>query len=231
MTSQESKARGLHGKLPPLEALPAIRTTVDVVITDVTADGDVRYELAYKQAEIVEGKPVKAGATRQATAAVGAFVGLKGHAIITSRGITKEIEIEPPPNATPETLQALEAARAVVSQIVEPLPDEAVGIGAKWQTSSTVTAGEITAQSTATYELVELADMRAKVKITLTVHGKGSGSGNLTVDTTGRGEKSLDLTSVIPSQARLDLRTEVGLDADRQRLAQVGMTKVTLVGN
>src|SRR5450432_1709501 len=56
MTSQEAKARGVKGKLPRLAALPAIRTTIDVEVTDVTGDGDVRYQVVYSKAEVVAAK-------------------------------------------------------------------------------------------------------------------------------------------------------------------------------
>jgi hypothetical protein len=231
LTSQDSKARGLKGKLPPLEESPAIRTTIAVEVTEVNATGDVRYKFAYEKVEVVESKATKSSeAARQLNAALAVLVGLKGHAVVTNRGITKELELQVPPNATPQARNAIDAARSVLGQIAEPLPEEAVGIGAKWQSSTTVTAGELTAQSTVTHELVELAQTRAKVKITMTVHGKGSGDGNLTTDTSASGEKSLDLTSVVPSQAKLDLRTEVGLDADGKRLAQLSTTKLTVVG-
>jgi len=35
---------------------------------------------------------------------------------------------------------------------------------------------------------------------------------------------------MVPTQSKLDLRTEVGLDADGKRLAQLVTTKTTLVG-
>ncbi|HEU0036207.1 MAG TPA: hypothetical protein VFQ53_36590 [Kofleriaceae bacterium] len=229
VTSQEAKARGVKGKLPPLATAPAIRMTMDLEITDVTADGDIHYQFVYRGAELADAKGLTPELDRQVKKALAVFNGLKGHGIATSRGISKLLELETPANAQPEARAAIEMSRGVVSQIVEPLPEDAVGLGAKWQTTSTVTTGEITANTTVSHELLELSGTRAKIKLTMTVHGKGSGPGNLTSETTATGETVLDLTAIVPSQAKLDMRTEVGLDMDGKRLAQLGTTKVTLV--
>ncbi len=231
ITSQESTARGLLGKLPPLEASPSVRTTFEVEVKDVTTDGDIHYEFTYQKSELVADKSTSPDLARQLTAGLAAFVGLKGQAVVTSRGITKELELVPPANATPLVQQATAVARGMMSQIIEPLPEEAIGVGAKWQTSSTVTVDEITAQTTVNHELVALADTRATIKMTLTVHGKGSRAGNLTTETSASGETTLDLTSIAPLQAKLALRTTIGLDMDGKRMGQLVTQKMTVVSH
>ena len=230
MTSQQAVARGLKGKLPAPEAAPAVKTTIDIEVLDVTADGDIKVQFTYRKSEVVPDKRTKPELAKQVATALEAFAGLTGTAIVTSRGLTKEVSFTPPASATREVKTAIETAKSVATQLAQPLPEEAVGVGAKWQTTSTATGGEVTAETVATYELVASTANTVKLKTTLTVKGKGSGTGNLTTDTTARGETSLDLASVVPTQSKLDMRTEVGLDADGKRLAQLVTTKTTLVG-
>jgi len=230
MTSQQATARGLKGKLPAPEAAPAVRTTIDVEILDVNADGEIRYRFTYRKAEVVEDKRTKPELAKQLATALELFTGLQGTGVVTNRGVSKDVSFDTPAAASREMRTALDTARSVATQLAQPLPEEAVGVGAKWQTTATASAGEITAETLATYELVERVDNRLKLKITLSVKGKGSGTGNLTTDTTARGETSLDLAHMVPTQSKLDLRTEVGLDADGKRLAQLVTTKTTLVG-
>src|SRR5215468_8250525 len=56
VTTQESKARGLVGKLPPPEAQPAIRFAIDLEVVDVATNGDVRYRFAYREVKAVADK-------------------------------------------------------------------------------------------------------------------------------------------------------------------------------
>jgi hypothetical protein len=155
-------------------------------------------------------------------------VAIKGTGIATNRGLTKQVNFETPANASQELRNAVEMERTTMTRLAQPLPEEEIGAGAKWQTTFTTTAGEITADSKVTYELLSLANGKAKLKVTTIVKGKGSGAGNLTLDATGDGETEINLSFMIPTSSRGTLRTEVGLDMDGKRLAQVSTTKVTV---
>jgi hypothetical protein len=115
-----------------------------------------------------------------------------------------------------------------MGQIAQPLPEEPVGVGAKWDTTLTVTIGELTVQQHATQELVELDGTRGKIKLVLRQQGKGSGAGNLTLKATGQGEMAFDLARPVPVRAQLDMRIEVELDADGKRLAMLKTSTMTL---
>lgn len=230
MTSQQAMARGLEGKLPAPEAQPAVRTTIDVEILDVTADGDIKFSFQYRAAQVVEDKRNKPDVAKQLAAALEIFGGVKGTAVVTNRGVTKDVAFDMPNAASREMRTAVDTAKSVATQLAQPFPEEAVGVGAKWQSTATQTAGEMTANTAATYELLEAKGSTVKLKITVVVKGTGSGAGNLTTETTGSGVTSLDLASLVPTQSKLDLRTEVGLDMDGKRLAQLVTTKTSLVG-
>ncbi len=227
MTSQQAMARGLKGKLPAPTPTPAVRSTIEIEVLDVTGD-DIRLAFIYKNAEVVPDKSAKPDQVKLLETALASFVGLKGTCVVTTRGVTKEVAFETPANAKPEVRTAIETAKSVATQIAQPLPEEAVGVGAKWQTTATQTAGEVTANTTAAYELLASTESSVKLKVTMSLDGKGSGAGNLTTVTTGRGETTVDLVGVVPSASKLDMRTEVGLDADGKRLAQLVTTKTTL---
>lgn len=227
-TSQESKTRGLKGKLGPAETTPLIRSTIEVEVTDVTKDGDLHYAFAYKKIEVVPDTRTKPEVVKAYETALAVAVAIKGTAVVTNRGLTKQVNFETPADASQELRNAVEMARSTMTQIALPLPEEEIGVGAQWQTTFGTTVGEITANTKVTYQLVLLANSKAKLKITTIVKGKGSGAGNLTTDTTGDGETEINLSSMIPTSSSAALRTEVGLDMDGKRLVQVGTTKVTM---
>lgn len=227
-TSEESKARGLEGKLGPAEATPPIRSTIEVEILDVSKDGDIRYAMAYQKLEVVPDKRLKPELVKAYEAALAVAAGVKGTGVVTSRGVTRQVDFTTPPDASPELRNAFEMARTTMTQLAQPLPEEEVGVGATWQTTFTATVGEITADTKVTYQLLSLAKSKARLKVTTVVKGKGSGAGNLTTETHGGGETQIDLASITPTSAKATLRTEVGLDMDGRRLAQVSTSKMTM---
>jgi hypothetical protein len=229
ITTQQSKARGLKGKLGPAEWTPALRMTGEVEVKDVTADGDIHYAFSYTKIEALPDKRVKAELAKAYEAALAPLVGIKGSGITSNRGITKDVKFDVPADASDALKAALAMARGAATQLAQPLPDEAVGIGAKWQTTSTAVIGEITAVTNATYKLVALEGTQAKLEVTVSVKGTGSGAGNLTTEAKGGGATTIDLTSFIPTASAVDLRTETGLDMDGHRLLQIDTNKVTMV--
>lgn len=228
ITSQDTTAKGLRGKLPPAELEPEIRMKSYVVVTEVAPSGDVHYVLAYGKFEAIEDKAAQPEVARQMNGVLGTLAGTKGRFVVTSRGIVKEVDVEVATAAAPETRAAIEGFGAAMGQIAQPLPEEPVGVGAKWDTTLTVTIGEMTVQQHTAQELVELDGTRGKIKLTLRQQGKGRGTGNLTLKATGQGEISFDLARPVPVRARLDTRIEVELDADGKRLAMLKTSAMTL---
>src|SRR5690348_8105034 len=49
-----ASARGVHGSVPPLQKTPTVTSTVDLDIVDVTAAGDARYALVYRDVAIAD---------------------------------------------------------------------------------------------------------------------------------------------------------------------------------
>ncbi|HSJ63449.1 MAG TPA: hypothetical protein VK922_06015, partial [Gemmatimonadaceae bacterium] len=212
MTSQEASARGARGKLPPLEQGPAVRMTIELVVTGVAPGGDIRYEYVYRKVEVVEDRTTKPDVVAQMNSMLGALVGTKGHVVHTSRGIVKESDITVAPGAGPVLRESMEGLRSALNQAMQPLPEEPLGVGARWNTTLTAQVGQVTIQQQASHELVELDGTRGKIKVTLKQQGKDNLPGDLRLAATGTGEISFDLTRVPPTQARLELRTEIELE-------------------
>lgn len=227
VTSQETKTRGGRGKKLPTERGATTRMTITHEVVDVSTAGDTRYEYVYRNAEVVEDGTTTADVVRQTKAVIQALVGTKGHSVVTNRGIVKEFAVAPPQGATPEARQDVEQTASIMQQMTDALPDEPIGVGAKWTTTMTVVSGELTVQTTTTHELVELSGTRGKIKLSIKMQGKGSGPGTLTTATTGTGERSFDLKRVVPMQVRLDAQTETKLDVDGEQLFLLSTSKMT----
>ncbi len=212
MTTQEASVRGERGKLPPLEQAPAVRMTIELLVTDVAAGGDIRYEYVYRKVEVVEDKATNPDVVGQMNFMLGGLVGTTARIVQTSRGVVKESDITVAPTAGSALRENLEGVHSTLNQVMQPLPEERLGVGARWNTTLTAKVGQVTLQQHASHELVEFDGTRGKIKVVLKQQGKDNLPGDLRTAATGTSEISFDLTRVLPTQARLELRTEIELE-------------------
>jgi hypothetical protein len=126
--------------------------------------------------------------------------GMKGHAIVSSRGFTKEADLVIPPKMMdPETKQFMEEIKQSPYQMSRPLPEEAVGVGAKWLTTTTVKQDGMILKQSITSELRSLSGDAAKVSCTIKQTCMAVDVKSFT--SSGNGEMNLDLGRLIPSLA------------------------------
>jgi hypothetical protein len=221
-TMTHSAARGLAGKITALEPQPGVKILIDLAIAEASAD-KFRCDYVYRKPEVLGDKSkIPAGMVD----VIKAFDGIKGSFVATNRGVLVDSKISSTSNKIAN--ESLQMMQSTMQQVVSAMPEEAVGVGAKWVTTSTVVAGELTVTMDATYELVELAGTKLKLKSSIKGKGKGKGAGNLTVDITGKAEIEVDLALAIPTRMLYQTRTEVGLDLDGKRLGQVSETSTEL---
>jgi hypothetical protein len=226
---QTATASGQKGKLPALAPELPVRITLDLDISDVQANGDFRVDLVYRklEADTTKMQPELARKFNMQRAGV---VGLKGHTVVTARGVTKETGLTIPASATPEQRKQLETFRGMLDHIVSPFPEDPVGIGARWESSLTVQvpngSGTLVVQQTTTFELVELAGTRGKLAITLNQTGKSS-DGKLTTSLRGKGEIGFDLAKFGGGVVRLESRSEITRDDGDIPLVRVDTTTTT----
>lgn len=231
VVSKGTKARGAIGKLGRPETLPSTSMVLDAEVTRVEPNGDVRVDVTYRKLDVRVPKGTPPERAREAQSQLQALVGAKGYTVVSNLGTTKQSGHIPPENASPQLKQQLEAYQGIQNQIMCPLPQEAVGIGARWQLTTNVTApaetGALVVNQTAIFNLVELSGTRGKLAITLRQTGKST-DGQLTTSTTGKGTIEFDLAMSSPVSAQLEMRTEVQLKTSDMRLAQVDTTTMTL---
>ena len=156
------------GETPGLKIkLPGIKYSIDVSIQDVAQDGDIKYEVVISDASILEDPDVIAQVADAMRASIEAMKGLSGTGIISSRGINKSIDMKAPPGADAQVLQSVEQAKEMMSYIVLALPEEAVGVGAKWEARMTAKSQGMTINRTVSSELTALEGDQGTVKSTI----------------------------------------------------------------
>jgi hypothetical protein len=192
------------------------RMTMNLNVTNVSADGDIRYEFKINEFKINMPEVVEDAQTVQALKVVLAWMqGIKGHVIVSSRGFTKEADVVLPPlyvngvalTKDPKIKQFMEESKQEFKQSLQqmssPLPEEAVGVGAKWLTILTVKQNGMVLKQSITSELRSLSGDAAKVSFTIKQSGMDVDVKSFT--SSGNGEWNLDLGRLIPSLATVHL--------------------------
>jgi len=113
--------------------LPTMKLTADIGVTDVAANGDITYTVAFTgmTAEAAPGAPdAMAGAVQGAAEGIKA---LKGSVTMSDRGINKSTSLNVDQITDPTTKQLLGSMSSSLESMSMPMPDEAVGVGAKWE--------------------------------------------------------------------------------------------------
>jgi hypothetical protein len=186
-----------------------MKLPVEMVVTDVATNGDIRYDLQISEIEFGADDSVSSPTADAVKSMLGGLAGTKGTGVVTSRGFIKQADFILAPSASPELRQFLDRFKHSFGHIITPLPDEAVGTGAKWKTTTTLQQNGATLEQVATVELVALEGSVGTLHLSLvhtapsqkiTINGveaevksmKGQGNGDIT----------FDLSHVVPGTQR-----------------------------
>lgn len=163
MTMGVGMNMNVGGMAVPMD-MPPIIMAANIDVTNVAPNGDVTFDLAFTKVSIGAGAdPTVAAAMEAASASITA---LKGSATVTSRGVTKSVKLDTS-KVDPAMQQALGQMTSQFENMSMPLPEEAVGVGARWEVRQALTAGGMTMFQKAEYEVtaVDAGSVSVKVKI------------------------------------------------------------------
>ncbi len=210
---------------PPAQTMPPIEMAFDLTVTDVAASGDIRYEFVLKRPRVVADKTTPKEVVEAMTGAVKTMTGLKGYAVISDRGFTKEADVEVPDEASPQTQQLVASLKQSMTQLTAPMPEEPVGVGAKWDTMTTIENSGFSLQQTATSELVALKGSKATLKVSVAQTAKPQKitASGMTADleayaASGAGTTQIDLVTLVPITAKMTLRSDLKMSAAGQKV-------------
>ena len=228
--------QGGANPMPP-QTIPPIQMVVDLKVTDVSADGDIRYEFVLKQPTVVAGKNDNKMVVDAMKETVKGMTGLTGHAVVTNRGFTREADVKMLANANPQTVQLVESLKQSMTSIAAPVPEEAVGVGAKWDTITTLSQNGMTFVQTATNHLTALKGTKATLAITIKQDAKPQKitTQGVTFDLekysgAGSGETQFDLAGLVPSSAKMGMKSEMAMSASGQKIGMKIDIQMTMKG-
>ena len=218
--------------------LPAITMNMDVTVKDVSDKGDITYELVMGDTTVADDPGGAPQVAELMKAALGGAKGMSGTGTVSSRGLAKGMVFKVPPGADAQTRQLMDQMRDSFSSVAAPLPEEAVGPGARWEARMPIKSQGMTIDQTATCELVSIDGERVTTKRTITQRAANQKIENpampgLKVDLikmtgTGTGESTFDLGKLLPSAGTSDLHSDTDMAMDMGGQKQAISTKLDL---
>lgn len=172
LTLNTDREVDVNGKPTPVRKSPELRLALDVRVVEVTEHGEVRYEAVFRAPEAVATEGMAETDRRATQESLAGMGGTKIRALLTERAVLKESEVEVPDQASPQVRQTLKSLDQYFAQWVVPVPEEAVGIGARWEVHSEPSMMGRPAKNVETYTVLSVEEgvvhLRTEMKQTVT---------------------------------------------------------------
>jgi hypothetical protein len=238
MTMTMSMAMNAGGTSMPMD-LPGMKMTMTLAVTGVEPNGDVTYDLAFTGLTLDD-----TGGANPAIAAVlepmrASILSVKGTTTISSRGVTKSATFD----AGDASLQALmNQATSSVENLSNPLPEEAVGVGAKWDVRGANSSGGQTIFQKTGYEITAMDGQSVTLKVTAEQTAPPQAVSNPSLPAgaemylekmvgSGEGTVVIRLDSLVPTSEMTMISTmamSVSIGGQHQSIATDNKVKVTI---
>lgn len=165
MSMDMSMALDVGGMAMPPMTMPTMKTSADLTVTGVAASGDVTYDLALTGMTVDTSNvpPQLAGMFQGMDAD---YKTIKGSGTITNRGVPVSSKLDTANVANPQLKQMLDSVSTSLQNLSIPLPEPAVGVGAKWEVRSSITAGGLQSFQKTTYEIASIQGKTVTLKTT-----------------------------------------------------------------
>ena len=221
-------------KQPPTK-LPPVHMDMVIDPKKVSGDGVLRYAFEMTRAEVVAAPDADPNVVRAMKTELDKTQGMKGWADVTPRGFTLKADIEVPPGAGPQLRDLIDKMKTQIEQMSAPLPEEAVGKGAKWVVTQPIKNEMLKFTQTATYTLADLADGVATLEIGIAQDAPpqnieapgmaGATARLIKLDSSGKGNSKVDLKQLVPEA---DVSTSLAMEVEIRAQGQQQNMKTTI---
>ena len=189
--------------------LPTMKMAADIAITNVAANGDATYEVAFTDMTAEAAPGTDPAMAEMMKGALGEVKGLKGTATVSSRGIVSNGKFAMA-GTDPALAQAMSQLSSSLEGMSMPLPEEAVGVGAKWEVRQSINSGGATVYQKTDVELMSVEAGVATFKVAVQQTAPKQPVSNpalpagvtVTIDSwtgTGTGNTKMRMDSLVPT--------------------------------
>jgi hypothetical protein len=236
MTIKTGTTMQMAGQATPAIKLPATQFTLDFTVKDVASNGDITYEIQTKDATVAPDAEVMPQVAEAMKSSLQKFQGSSGTGTMTASGSAKEVDMQTPADDNPQMRQTMNQMKESFSSASSPLPEDPVGVGAKWEIKTKLKSQGMVIDQTATYELISIENERVNLRSSIDQTAanqkiQSPAMPTLKVDLTKMaghttGTTTLDLTKIVPITASLNGHTDMSMAmnvGDQKQTMTIGM--------
>ena len=201
--------------------MPAITMAMDVTVKDISDSGDITYGLVMGDTQVADEPGSPSPVAEMIKGALGGAKGMTGTGTVSSRGFAKKLDFNVPAGAEAQTRQIMGQMKDSFSAGAVPLPEEAVGPGARWEVKMPIKSQGMKIDQTMTCELVSAEGDHLTIKRTITQHAANQKIQNpampgMKIDLTkmtgkATGESTFDLAKLMASAESTQFHSETSM--------------------
>ncbi|MEO5803668.1 MAG: DUF6263 family protein [Verrucomicrobiota bacterium] len=201
--------------------MPATKMAMEVTVKNISAAGEISYESVIGNVEVLDEPGAMPQVVESMKTALNGMKGLSMTGTMSDRGIPKSLDLKIPAGVAPQLRQAMEQMKESFGNMSSPFPDEAVGVGAKWEVKRPVKSQGMTIDQATTYELKSLKDDQANVASTISQNAANQKISNpampqmkmdlVKMAGNGTGNVTFDLAHFFPSLAIINSHSDTSM--------------------
>jgi hypothetical protein len=203
-TGGDAPESGAKGEEVPL---PTVHVVLAIDPQSVNADGDMHYAWSVTSTKVDAEEGTPAQVTEGMSAQVAAIAHLSGAAVVTARGLAREMATDPGASG-----QMVDQVQQTLRDVAAPFPEEEVGVGARWRKTSRLDERDARVAQSETFRLVKLEDERGTLDDALAqtappqaLHAPGQAAGSRarmeSMLASGEAKIRFDLSRLVPQTA------------------------------
>lgn len=163
MTMTMGLAMNMEGMSMPMD-MPTMKMSAETTVTNVAPNGDITYEMAFTKVEVEAAPGADPAMAQMLQAGAGELTSIKGLVTMSSRGINKSTTLNLEKITDPAMKQMLTGMSGQFESLSMPMPEEAVGVGAKWEVRQATNSGGATIFQKVLCEVVSIDANGATIK-------------------------------------------------------------------
>jgi hypothetical protein len=227
MTMSVSALASMEGNAMPQMDLPTMKMGANLAVTGVSPAGDITYELAFTEMSVEALPGTDPSLATMMQGAAGSITSLKGTVTITNRGLNKSATLNLDQISDPSLKMAMQSFSGSLESLSTPVPEEAVGPGAKWEVRQATKSGGANMFQKVTCELVSVTATVATLKVTIEQAAPAQSISNpmlqgMTMDVerlvgSGTGSIQLPLNGLVPT-SQATTSTTIAMSMNGQKM-------------
>lgn len=217
MTLQMSTTLTMQGTAHPSADLPALDILCSVKVTAIESNGDIDYQMSIQQVTMQTNSalpPAALKSVQSVQSILNQLAGATGNGQLSPSGLLRSFDFHLPKGETSLLGQSLEQMKDSFRKSFQVLPEEPVGLGARWSLPTRTKSGGLTMDQTITSQLDSVDGDHVSLSLNLTqsadpqrINNPSMPGISLTLQKlsgSGHGNNELDLSHLSPIRSSLE---------------------------